>query len=553
MGHDRRRIVGRGIVAAVAVLCFPAAAQAAQLYAAPQGTGNCSSAATACSITTAFADAHSGDELILAGNDGTYGTQAAPLTQTLAPTPASACLDVHGTAGQPQPVIYSSSSIVMDLEGNCASTVGDLDLEDEVSGSGNEGIAIMGSLDHVLVRASALSKDLDVCSVSASPSPAITAITDSACIGEGTDEHAMVLGEDGLDDAIATLRNDTIAALGSGGQGLLALDPVSDMTMTVTNTIARGALFDVGGEAGNEGDITITLDHSNYATVSGSSGITITPAGTATNQEPTPLFVDAPAGNFHEALGSPTIDAGVTSAANGTMDLGGNPRVIGASTDIGAYEAAEAPTITVSEPTGVRPSAATIVGTINPNFAAATYRVDYGLTTAYGSETTAISAGAGIVGVPVSIALTGLKSGHLYHYRLVAANAVGGAESADQVFTTAPGPGAVAVLGGRAPVKRKRAAVKLRCAADSAGCRGTLELTARIAVKVGTKTKKLTRTLARVRFSLGPGRAGKFELKLSHQALAALAGAKHKRLIARAVIVRSDGGRGTSTKLTLLG
>ena len=54
------------------------------------------------------------------------------------------------------------------------------------------------------------------------------------------------------------------------------------------------------------------------------------------------------AGDFREAADSPTIDAGVNEAANGTTDLAGNPRALPghltcdevppAITDVGAYE-----------------------------------------------------------------------------------------------------------------------------------------------------------------------------------------------------------------------
>ena len=74
----------------------------------------------------------------------------------------------------------------------------------------------------------------------------------------------------------------------------------------------------------------------------------MTTPGSATNQTAPPFFVDAEAGDFREAADSPTIDAGVNEAANGTTDLAGNPRTLPgqltcdqvplAITDIGAYE-----------------------------------------------------------------------------------------------------------------------------------------------------------------------------------------------------------------------
>ena len=64
----------------------------------------------------------------------------------------------------------------------------------------------------------------------------------------------------------------------------------------------------------------------------------------AGNQTAAPAFVAAATGNFHETAVSPTVDAGLTAAANGSQDLDGNPRAAGASTDIGAYELVPADT-----------------------------------------------------------------------------------------------------------------------------------------------------------------------------------------------------------------
>src|SRR5262249_10068475 len=59
-----------------------------------------------------------------------------------------------------------------------------------------------------------------------------------------------------------------------------------------------------------------------------------------------PGFVNATAGDFHEALGSPTVDAGTQDSDLGPNDLDGNPRTLdgkhtcrsAATPDIGAYE-----------------------------------------------------------------------------------------------------------------------------------------------------------------------------------------------------------------------
>jgi hypothetical protein len=51
-----------------------------------------------------------------------------------------------------------------------------------------------------------------------------------------------------------------------------------------------------------------------------------------------PLFVDAASGNLRLLSGSPCINVGNNAYVSGNTDLDGNPRIVGARVDIGAYE-----------------------------------------------------------------------------------------------------------------------------------------------------------------------------------------------------------------------
>jgi hypothetical protein len=78
---------------------------------------------------------------------------------------------------------------------------------------------------------------------------------------------------------------------------------------------------------------------------------------------------------------------------------------------------------------------------VNPGFSPTSYHFDYGTSNAYGSGTP-VSALAGVESsnYPATAALTGLAPGTIYHYRVVATNALATATGPDQIFTTAAAP-----------------------------------------------------------------------------------------------------------------
>jgi hypothetical protein len=156
-----------------------------------------------------------------------------------------------------------------------------------------------------------------------------------------------------------TLRNVTAI----GGTYGVAFDSgtgsPSTFNVTATNVIAQhtggtGADVQAAARTTNSSSV-INLNHSNYATrdqiVCGTPPCTATVtdpnAAGAFNQTAAPLFVNAATGDFHQAVGSPTIEAGINDAANGTSDIDGQQRAIG-TTDIGADELGRATSTVVS-------------------------------------------------------------------------------------------------------------------------------------------------------------------------------------------------------------
>ena len=73
---------------------------------------------------------------------------------------------------------------------------------------------------------------------------------------------------------------------------------------------------------------------------------------------------------------------------------------------------------------------------MDPNGLATTYRAEWGPTTGYGWTSTWRSAGSATWGATVSVAITGLASRQLSHYRIVATNSAGTTYSADRTVSS---------------------------------------------------------------------------------------------------------------------
>lgn len=81
-------------------------------------------------------------------------------------------------------------------------------------------------------------------------------------------------------------------------------------------------------------------------------------------------------------------------------------------------------------------TSALLTATIHPNGKETTYYFQYGVTTAYGSQTVTASAGSSTGKIKVGQPIGGLLPGTVYHFRVVATNSAGKHEGRDRTFTT---------------------------------------------------------------------------------------------------------------------
>jgi hypothetical protein len=147
-------------------------------------------------------------------------------------------------------------------------------------------------------------------------------------------------------------------------------------------------------------------------------------AGTTAVSETARLTGLSPATTYYFALVA-TNSYGTTSTPVETFKTTGNP----------------APVATSGPAVGLGRYQGTMVGAITPNNQTTSYYFQYGLTDAYGFQTSAKSVAAGTVPVGVGQLLAGLAPGTVFHYRLVAYHgSTSVSYGADETFLTYPWP-----------------------------------------------------------------------------------------------------------------
>jgi hypothetical protein len=334
-----------GLLSLALLLVGVAQALAVPRYAAPTpaGTMDCSSPANACSYVTAVNGASASDEVILAPGD--YGSSGAPIATNVFTSVPN--VYVHGVLGQPRPRIFSSAIFALELTGT-GSVVRWLEIDSSNTANG-VGLDFRGTLaEQVVVHRTMAAGFGSACRFNMN-----ALARNDVCQVSGAGAFGVVVTGVAAGPNAVTLRNVTAIAQGIGAVGV-EVDSAAlagrSSAVTMINTIARADAtgFDVRAIEQTEPD-SVTISHSNYVTTSATGGATITDDGTS--QTATPLFAAPLSGDYHELSGSPTIDAGISDAANGDLDADGAARTQGASVDIGAFEFPfSAPAAPVSQP-----------------------------------------------------------------------------------------------------------------------------------------------------------------------------------------------------------
>jgi hypothetical protein len=317
--------LGFAFAVAFAALAGASPAEAAQRYASPAGFGTECGQAQPCSLEEAVTKAKSNDEVIV--NPGSY-----PVSGPLEVPPTSSNVYVHGDPGGAAPTIdakVAGAPIAFSSEGD---RLGYLNI---VNSGGFAYAAICPTGGRVeRVRATVSGE----AALGVSQASNCT-VSDSVIRADGSFAVALFAQPSISGNTGGVVRNVTAIATGSGSIGVAAaadefFSPGS-YTLDMRNVIAAGAESDLEARQSLDGPGKIVASNSNFDTVKQQgTGMVIDAGG---NQTPAPLFVDAANGDYREAAGSPTIDAGSTDRI-GALDLGGNPRTLGAAPDIGAFE-----------------------------------------------------------------------------------------------------------------------------------------------------------------------------------------------------------------------
>jgi Ca2+-binding RTX toxin-like protein len=318
---------------AAGALLVGAAPASAIRYAAPTaaGSGNCTSVANACTVSNAVEGGGgvpippSGEEIVVLP-----GEHVLPDSLSVDGT-----LNVHGLDGSPRPTLRLTGASAQATVITSLTSPGTL-RHLRIHGDNNS-----GGVGTVNASGVAIYSDLEVLATGATQF-GFTA-RNGAVLRDSTVrvDYQFGIGVPAQQSLANKLVNVTVVATGTDSIGVSVYDfgngTNQSWKVTVVNSIIDGGLSDLRAAASNVGDdISIDVRNSNWAVAATVAPGTVNDLGG--NQTTAPLFASFAAGDFHELLGSPTIDAGTADPQLGSTDFDGQARTIGAAPDIGADE-----------------------------------------------------------------------------------------------------------------------------------------------------------------------------------------------------------------------
>lgn len=198
---------------------------------------------------------------------------------------------------------------------------------------------------------------------------------------------------------------------------------VTDTGATLTGTVdpngtATDYAFQYGPTTAYGEETTVTADGSGTSSVTQTAAVTGLTPGTTYHYRIIAFNADG--------SGTPAIGADESFTTTGTAPV---PSL--------------RPTATTTAASSITASAATLAGSVNPEGQATTYYFEYGLTSDYGYQTAATSAGSASGSETEMATLGALAANTTYHYRIVAVSPGGVTLGDDQTFTTSDPPTAV--------------------------------------------------------------------------------------------------------------
>ena len=252
---------------------------------------------------------------------------------------------------------------------------------------------------------------------------ALAVLGDGSVLAAGETVDAAVSANRHMQVARITATG-TMAAWGTGG---FARSRVAGGNNTGQAMVVQGdGSVIVGGSANLAGKTAFALTRFGPTgardVVFGNTGETTTPFGTpAVNGYITGMALS---GNMLAVAGRLTNAAGLVVTAARYWATGAPP------------PPPPPPAVSTLGVDGITSSGARVTGTVNANGTAATWWLEYGTTTAYGTKSAVQNLAATTNDVDVGVNVTGLAPGTRYHARLVIANAIGTTPGDTVTFVT---------------------------------------------------------------------------------------------------------------------